>query len=209
MDAPTTFWWNGGEYRPKNFEGESTNRMVSLRYALSHSLNIPTVALGEKVGWESVVQMARRAGMNDRIQPTPAVALGAYDVTPIEAVGAYTMFANGGRYVKPDFLELVRDQVGKELYRHKEQSKQVLDQRVAYIMTNPAAGRSDSRHCGGRSRDGRFRRAGRREDGDLARRMVCRLHLGAALRGMGSGLTTIAISISRARVRPLPSGWIS
>ena len=136
MDAPTTFWWNGGEYRPNNFKHESSNKMVSLRYALMHSLNIPTVALAEKVGWDNVVAMAKRAGFNDRIQPTPAVALGAYDVTPFEAVGAYTMFANGGRYVKPDFLELVRDQVSKELYRHKEQSKQVLDPRVAYIMTN-------------------------------------------------------------------------
>jgi penicillin-binding protein 1B len=136
MDAPTTFWWNGQEYRPKNFEGESSNRLVSLRYALTHSLNIPTVALAEKVGYDAVVQMARRAGMNDHIQPTPAVALGAYDVTPFEAVGAYTMFSNGGRVVKPDFLELVRDQTGKELYRHREQGKQVLDPRVAYMMTN-------------------------------------------------------------------------
>jgi penicillin-binding protein 1B len=136
MDAPTTFWWNGQEYKPRNFEGESSNRLVSLRYALTHSLNIPTVALAEKVGFDAVVQMARRAGMNDRIQPTPAVALGAYDITPFEAVGAYTMFANGGRYVKPDFLELVRDQTGKELYRHREQAKQVLDGRVAYIVTN-------------------------------------------------------------------------
>ena len=136
MDAPTTFWWNGQEYRPKNFENESTNRMVSLRYALSHSLNIPTVALAEKVGFDAVVQMARRAGLNDRIQPTPAVALGAYDVTPFEMAGGYTMFSNGGRYEKPDFLELVRDQAGKELYQHREQGKQVLDPRVAYIVTN-------------------------------------------------------------------------
>ena len=64
------------------------------------------------------------------------MALGAYDITPFEAVGGYTMFANGGRYVKPDFLELVRDQTGRELYRHKEQSKQVLDPRVAYIVTS-------------------------------------------------------------------------
>ena len=94
------------------------------------------MALAEKVGFDNVVEMARRAGMNDRIQPTPAVALGAYDITPIEAVGAYTMFSNGGRYVKPDFLELVRDQTGRELYRHREQDKQVLDARVAYIVTN-------------------------------------------------------------------------
>jgi penicillin-binding protein 1B len=136
MDEPTTFWFNGGEYRPRNFQGESTNGPVSLRYALMHSLNIPTVAVAEKVGYDAVVEMARRAGLNDRIQPTPAVALGSYDITPFEAVGAYTMFANGGRYVKPDFLELVRDQVSKELYRHKAQEKQVLDPRVAYIVTN-------------------------------------------------------------------------
>jgi penicillin-binding protein 1B len=83
-----------------------------------------------------VVEMAKRAGMNNRIEATPAVALGAYDITPFEAVGAYTMFSNGGRYVKPDFLELVRDQTGKELYRHKQEAKQVLDPRVAYMMTN-------------------------------------------------------------------------
>jgi penicillin-binding protein 1B len=136
MDAPTSFWWNGQEYRPKNFEGESTNRMVSLRYALSHSLNIPTVELAEKVGYDAVVEMARRGGLNDRIQPTPAVALGSYEITPMEAVGGYTIFANGGRYVKPDFLQLVRNQTGKELYRHTDQPKQVLDPRVAYIVTN-------------------------------------------------------------------------
>lgn len=136
MDEPTTFWWNGGEYKPKNFEGESSNKPVSLRYALAHSLNIPTVKVAEMVGYDAVVDMAKRAGMNDRIQPTPAVALGAYDITPFEAVGAYTMFSNFGRYVKPDFLELVRDQGGRELYRHNHREKQVLDPRVAYIMTN-------------------------------------------------------------------------
>jgi len=136
MDAPTTFWFNGQEYKPKNFEGESRNARVSLRYALAHSLNIPTVAVAESVGYDAVVNMARRAGLNDRIQPTPAVALGAYDITPMEAAGAYTMFSNQGRYVKPDFLSLVRDQTGNELYKHKPEQKQVLDPRVAYIITN-------------------------------------------------------------------------
>jgi penicillin-binding protein 1B len=136
MDEPTTFWFNGNSYSPKNFEGESKNAPVSLRYALAHSLNIPTVRVAELVGYDAVVEMANRAGMNYKIQPTPSVALGAYEITPIEAAGAYTMFSNGGRYVKPDFLSLVRDQTGKELYRHKQEDKQVLDPRVAYMMTN-------------------------------------------------------------------------
>ena len=88
------------------------------------------------VGYDNVVDMANRAGMNYRIQPTPAVALGAYEITPIEAAGAYTMFANQGMYVKPDFLTLVRSEKGKVLYKNRLEEKQVLDPRVAYLVTN-------------------------------------------------------------------------
>jgi penicillin-binding protein 1B len=136
MDEPTTFWFDGNSYSPKNFKDEFTYRNVSLRYALAHSLNVPTVKVAEMVGYDAVVDMANRAGMNYKIQPTPAVALGAYEITPLEAAGAYTMFSNQGKYVKPDFLSLVRDDKGKELYVHKAEEKQVLDPRVAYLMTN-------------------------------------------------------------------------
>src|SRR5471030_3282696 len=80
--------------------------------------------------------MANRAGMNYKIQPTPAVALGAYEITPLEAAGAYTLFANGGDFLKPSLLSLVRDDKGKVVYKNKTDDKQVLDQRVAYLMTS-------------------------------------------------------------------------
>ena len=88
------------------------------------------------VGYDKVVDMANRAGMNYKIQPTPAVALGAYEITPMEAVGAYTIFANQGDYIKPNFISLVRSQDGKVVYRNQPEHKQVLDPRVAYLMTN-------------------------------------------------------------------------
>jgi len=88
------------------------------------------------VGFDAVVDMANRAGMNYKIQPTPAVALGAYEITPLEAAGAYTMFANRGAYVRPSFLTLVRDHDGKTLFKNQIEPKQVLDPRVAYLMTN-------------------------------------------------------------------------
>ena len=135
-DEPMTFWFEGNSYSPKNFKDEFSYNDVTLRYALAHSLNVPTVEVAEKVGYEAVVNMANRAGMNYKIQPTPAVALGAYEITPMEAAGAYTMFSNQGRYLKPDFLELVRDEHNKAVYEHKQQEKQVLDPRVAYILTN-------------------------------------------------------------------------
>jgi penicillin-binding protein 1B len=134
-DEPTTFLYDGKEYSPKDFEPDYRGD-VTVREALAHSLNNPTVALAEMVGYGNVVEMANRAGMNYKIQPTPAVALGAYEITPIEAAGAYTMFANQGVYVKPSFLTLVRDHDGKTLFRSQTEMKQVLDPRVAYLVTN-------------------------------------------------------------------------
>jgi penicillin-binding protein 1B len=64
------------------------------------------------------------------------VALGSYDVTPLEMAGAYTVFANGGTYIKPDYISMVRAQDGKAIYVNKIQKHQALDPRVAYLMTN-------------------------------------------------------------------------
>ncbi|HEY1240326.1 MAG TPA: PBP1A family penicillin-binding protein [Bryobacteraceae bacterium] len=135
MDEPTTFLFDGKAYEPRDFKNEY-HGMVTLRDALAHSMNVATVQVAEMVGYDKVVEMANRAGMNYKIQPTPAVALGAYEITPIEAAGAYTIFANHGDYVKPDFVSLVRTQDGKVLYKSKIEDKQVLDPRVAYLMTD-------------------------------------------------------------------------
>ncbi|MBV9744744.1 MAG: PBP1A family penicillin-binding protein [Acidobacteriia bacterium] len=135
VDEPTTFWFNGKPYQPSNFEHEFYGT-VTLRDALAHSLNVATVKVAQMVGYDAVVNMANRAGMNYKIQPTPAVALGAYEITPIEAAGAYTIFSNHGSYVKPSFLTLVRAQDGRVIYKNRIREKQVLDPRVAYLMTN-------------------------------------------------------------------------
>ena len=135
LDQPTIFWFDQKSYTPANFKNEYYGT-VTLREALAHSLNNATVKLAEMVGYDKVVEMANRAGMNYKIQPTPAVALGSYEITPLEAIGAYTVFSNQGDYVKPNFISLVRSQAGKVVYRDQPEHKQVLDPRVAYLMTN-------------------------------------------------------------------------
>lgn len=135
MDEKTTFWYDGKPYEPSDFEKKYRGE-VTLREALAHSLNIPAVKVAEMVGYPAVVRMATSAGMNNRIQPTPAVALGSYDITPLEAVGAYTIFANHGDYVKPTFLRSVRAQDGKVLYKEPVDTRHVLDPRVWYLMTS-------------------------------------------------------------------------
>ena len=81
-------------YEPRNYH-ETFHGEVTARYALAMSLNNATVRLGQEVGFEKVAALAKAAGISS-VHATPAIALGAYDATPIEMAGAYTVFANGG-----------------------------------------------------------------------------------------------------------------
>ncbi|MGH9672643.1 MAG: transglycosylase domain-containing protein [Bryobacteraceae bacterium] len=135
IDEPTTFWFDNKPYEPNNFMNKF-HGPVSLRLALSKSLNIPTVKFAEIAGYDRVVELARNAGLNMNIQPTPAVALGAYEVTPLEIAGGYTIFANQGVFLKPSWITTVVDQKGKVLRTYKTEGKPVLDPRVSYLMVN-------------------------------------------------------------------------
>jgi penicillin-binding protein 1B len=134
-DVSTTFSFNGQAYQPRDFHGDYHGD-VTLRAALAESLNVATVSLAEQVGYSRVVAMARRAGLNDAIKPTPSVALGAYETTPLEIAAAYTAFANQGTWVKPTTIELVRSADGSVLSRHLPETRPAIDPRVAYITMN-------------------------------------------------------------------------
>jgi penicillin-binding protein 1B len=134
-DEPATFWANGQAYQPANF-GQEQFGTLSLREALAKSDNIAAVKLAQEVGFGSVVAMARRAGLNDDIRPTPSVALGSYDVTPLEMAGAWTTFANGGLWVKPRMVTQVYNADGAAMEQPPRETRQALDPRVAYLMVN-------------------------------------------------------------------------
>ena len=135
MDEPTTFWFDDKPYEPNNFTKKFLGE-ITLREALSHSINVPTVKVAEMVGYGAVVDLAKNAGMNLNVQPTPSVALGAYEVTPVEMAGAYTIFSNQGVYVKPNWISMVRARNNETIYKYKQESHPVLDPRVAYMMVN-------------------------------------------------------------------------
>jgi penicillin-binding protein 1B len=133
LDEPTTFYFDGKPYEPSNFEHKFYGN-VSLRDALAHSLNVATVKLAEETGYDNIVDLARRAGMNVEIHPTPAVALGAYEVTPLEIAGAYTIYANQGVYSKPYFVSDIANDHGAIIFDNKPEHRDVLDPRVAFLM---------------------------------------------------------------------------
>ncbi len=134
-DVPRTFYSGNQIYQPGNFHHEFMGD-VTLRDALAHSLNVATVSLASKVGFDKVVQMARRSGLNDAIKPTPAVALGAYEATPLEIAMAYTTFANQGTNVNTSLVSQVRTPDGRMIYQRTPETHAALDPRVNYLMVS-------------------------------------------------------------------------
>jgi penicillin-binding protein 1B len=167
-DAPTSFAYGDQIYEPRNYK-EEYHGDVTLRYALAMSLNNATVKVAEEVGYDKVADLAKSAGILS-VKPTPAMALGSYDATPLDMAGAYTAFANGGVRLSPFLVNSVRNAKGDVIANFKTDERQVLDPRIAYVMTNmmesvinnglgytavrlrgfelPAAGKTGSSHDG-------------------------------------------------------------
>ena len=94
-DSPLTVDVEGMPWSPRNYEDRYEGR-VTVRRALEQSLNAATVRIALEIGLPAVIESARGLGISSALRPVPAMALGAFEVTPIELAGAYLPFANGG-----------------------------------------------------------------------------------------------------------------
>jgi penicillin-binding protein 1B len=137
-DSPTTFVYEDKTYEPRNYKQEYHGE-VSAEYALAMSLNNATVKLAETVGYDNVAALAKAAGITS-VKATPAMALGAYDATPMEMAGAYTIFANNGVRISPIMLKAVHNPQGEVLESFSTDKTAVLDPRVSYVMTSMMEG---------------------------------------------------------------------
>src|SRR5246127_4013559 len=137
-DTATTFAYGDQIYEPRNYK-EEHHGPVTLRYALAMSLNNATVKLAEEVGYDKVADLAKNAGIAS-VKATPAMALGAYDATPLEMAGAYTAFANDGTRISPIFVDSVRNAKGDVLQDFIPDKRQIMDPRIAFVMTDMMQG---------------------------------------------------------------------
>jgi penicillin-binding protein 1B len=137
-DEPTTFAYGDQIYEPRNYM-EEYHGDVTARYALAMSLNNATVKLAEEVGYDKVADLAKAAGITS-VKPTPAMALGSYDATPLEMASAYTIFSNNGLHMSPTLVRSVRTASGDPVMNFSPDTRQVLDPRVAYVMTDMLEG---------------------------------------------------------------------
>ncbi len=135
-DSPVVVTDGSQIWRPVNFGGEYAGA-VTLRRALMTSANAATVRLSRAIGERRVAALARKAGLRGRLDPVPAMALGAIEVTPLELITAYAPFANGGYRVQPSLIQRIELADGTELWRAPDRKHdRVLGAAEAFQMTS-------------------------------------------------------------------------
>ncbi|WP_051179196.1 penicillin-binding protein 1A [Thermodesulfovibrio thiophilus] len=134
-DEPISYRTGLKEWSPSNYDGEFWGE-ISLRTALAYSRNVPTVKLAEMVGVNSIIELARRAGIKSEMPSDLTIALGSVSLSPLELTSAYAVFANGGKKIKPIAIKYVTDGLGKILVRNEPEVEDVLAAQVAYTVTN-------------------------------------------------------------------------
>ncbi len=136
---PITLPTPEGPWTPSNFEDKQYGN-ITIRKAIEDSVNTATVRLANDVGFEEILGTARQAGVKSPLRPVPSMALGSFEMTPMEIAYAFATFASGGVRYEPFSLSSVTTVDGDPLITRVVKQKQVFDPRVAYLAGNALEG---------------------------------------------------------------------
>jgi penicillin-binding protein 1A len=122
-------------WKPENYDKSSSDKMkVAMWYALTRSMNLPTVDIYFETGHDEVADVLRRLDLNAPFEETPALALGALDASLYDLVKAYSAFANEGLLNDElVMIEKITDADGHIIYKNEEVEK-------TRVFTNEVAG---------------------------------------------------------------------
>jgi penicillin-binding protein 1A len=138
MDGPLTIRMCCGlpSYSPHNYDG-GYHGLVTYRYALQNSFNIPAVKLLMRTGVDAALQTATNMGLSDYVGvPNYTMVLGTLGVHLLDQTSAFGGFANQGVHVPHHAIDTVRNTQGRVLFRFQDKGKQVISPQVAYVMTD-------------------------------------------------------------------------
>ena len=148
VDAPVTFYVEGSKtyWSPQNADGYFTGEHMTLRKAMALSINSVAAALMQKVGVKTVVEYAKRLGIESPLDPVPSLCLGSSDVSLYEMVGAYSTFVNKGTWTRPYFITRIEDKHGNVLRRFNPEKKEVISEETAFTMVYMLRGATQERN---------------------------------------------------------------
>lgn len=135
IDEPISYKTGLKEWSPSNYDGEFWGE-ITLRRALAFSRNVPTVRLAEAIGIDSIINLAKRAGIKSEMPPDLTIALGSLSVSPLELTSAFAVFANGGKRVKPIAIKYVTDSSEKIIFQNEPQLEEAITPEISFNITD-------------------------------------------------------------------------
>ena len=134
-NEPITYMIDGKPWEPQNF-APSDELVVSMRLALTKSFNLATVDLARKVGLDKIIKTTERFLFSTPLKPYPSLALGAFEVIPLELARAYCVFAADGMLPYPLSLKDVTDEKGKLLKQKHMDIERLTSPAKAFIISS-------------------------------------------------------------------------
>ena len=122
-------------WKPINFE-QKFYGPTTLRNAITHSRNVVTIKILQKIGIKSLVGFIRRIGIGSPINEDLSLALGSSGVTPLDLTTAYSIFARGGIRIPPSAIRYITDRNGNLLEENNPVFERVVSEEIAYLVTN-------------------------------------------------------------------------
>jgi penicillin-binding protein 1A len=142
-DSPISFHTRVGgelvEWSPRNFD-RKFHGPTTLRHALENSINVVTVKLLQQVGVDPVIKLAHQVGIESELRREVALALGVSEVTLLELVSAYGVFANMGVRAEPFTIRKITDSQGRILEQHLTEPQEVMRPETAFVLVDVMKG---------------------------------------------------------------------
>ncbi|PSB31091.1 penicillin-binding protein [Stenomitos frigidus ULC18] len=130
LDAPLTV----DGYKPQNY-GRKYSGWLSLRSALTNSVNLVSVRLLIDVGFDPVIKLGHDMGIQSELLPTYSLALGASEVNLLEITTAYATLAARGNHMESHGIRRIINRRGEVIYTANVKPKRVIDQDTVAIVT--------------------------------------------------------------------------
>lgn len=135
LSEPTTFTFSDNStYSPNNYGNIYANKSISLAAALAFSDNIFAIKTHLFLGEETLVDIIKRTGIKEKIEPHPSLPLGTEEINIIDFLTGYATFANLGDKVELHLIKKIEDNKGNILYEKKEERINVLNKSITYII---------------------------------------------------------------------------
>lgn len=135
LSEPTTFMFSSNNsYSPANYNDKYGNKNITMAAALSYSDNIYAVKTHLFLGEETLVNTAKRMGIEGEMDALPSLALGTCELSMLDFARGYTTLASGGYKRDITFIEKVEDIHGNVLYQKKQTDNLVLNESYTYIL---------------------------------------------------------------------------